>query len=224
MSILSVQNISKRYKFRDVVKGISLEIRSGEVVGLLGPNGAGKTTSIAKLASHFKEKGLKVVLASSDTFRAGSIEQLEKHAERLKLPVVRHQYGSDPAAVAFDAVASAKAKGADVVLIDSAGRLETDKNLMRELEKIVRVVKPDLKIYVGEALAGQSMLDQALKFDELLSLDGFILTKIDCDVKGGASISILFKIKKPIFFLGVGQEYKDLIAFSPKFILDRVIA
>jgi len=200
-----------------------LEGKKPFIVLFLGPNGAGKTTSIAKISHMLLQEGKKVVLASSDTFRAGSIEQLKVHADRLGVRIIKHQYGADPAAVAFDAVESAKAKGEDVVLIDSAGRQETNKNLMEELKKIVRVAKPDLKIYVGESYTGQALLQQASEFNEALDLDGFILTKIDTDPKGGTAISLLYKLKKPILFLGTGQEYGDLEVFEPEFIVNRIV-
>lgn len=189
----------------------------------LGPNGAGKTTSIAKIAFAFRERGMKAVLASADTFRAGSIEQLEKHAERIKCRIVKHSYGADPAAVAFDAVKAAEASKADAVLIDSAGRQETNKNLMQELKKIDRVVKPDLKIYVGEAFTGQALLQQAREFDKEVGIDAFILTKIDTDAKGGTAISLIYALKKPIIFIGTGQRYEDLVEFKPEFIIDRIV-
>ncbi len=194
------------------------------VILMLGPNGAGKTTTIAKLTHLMQKNGKKVVLASADTFRAGSIEQIEVHAKKLNARVIKHSYGSDPAAVAFDAVKAAEASKADIVLIDSAGRQETNKNLMQELQKINRVVKPDLKIFVGEALSGNALLEQATKFNQELGLDGFILTKIDTDAKGGTSISLLYKLDKPIFFVGIGQHYDDLVKFSPEFILKRIIS
>lgn len=189
----------------------------------LGPNGAGKTTSIAKLTWLLQSKGMKVIWAASDTFRAASIEQLEKHAKKLNVRVIKHQYGADPAAVAFDAVKAAQGKRIDVVLIDSAGRQETNSNLMGELQKIVRVVQPDLRLYVGEAFTGQSLLQQAKEYDKIVGVDAFILTKIDCDAKGGTTISLLYKLGKPILFVGVGQEYKDLKKFEPLFVLDKVI-
>lgn len=191
---------------------------------ILGSNGHGKTTTIAKLTKMLKEKGKEVILASADTFRAGSIEQLEEHGRRLGVRVVKHKYGSDPAAVAFDAKKAAESGKADIVLIDSAGRQETNVNLMNELKKIDRVINPDLKIFVGESLSGNTLLEQAKKFNEELHIDGFILTKIDCDTKGGTAISILYKLKKPILFLGVGQAYEDLIEFTPAFILDRIFS
>ena len=189
----------------------------------LGPNGAGKTTSMAKITKFLQDNNLKVIWAASDTFRAASIEQLEKHAEKLGVRVVKHNYCADPAAVAFDAVKAAEAKGIDAVLIDSAGRQETNKNLMEELKKIVRVIKPDLKIYVGESFTGQALLQQAEEYDKAIGIDGFILTKIDCDAKGGTTISLLYKLKKPVLFVGTGQEYKDLEKFRPEFVLDKIL-
>jgi fused signal recognition particle receptor len=207
----------------DILKEIREKKEKPYKILFLGPNGAGKTTSIAKLTKMLQEKGLKAIWAAGDTFRAASIEQLEKHAENLGVRVVKHQYGSDPAAVAFDAVKAAQSRKIDVVLIDSAGRQETNRNLMGELEKIVRVVKPDLKIYVGEAFTGQALLQQAMEYNKAVGLDGFILSKIDCDSKGGTTISLLYRLKKPILFVGTGQEYSDLEKFEPGFVLSRVI-
>ncbi len=189
---------------------------------LLGPNGSGKTTSIAKLTKFFENNKIQCIWSASDTFRAASIEQLEKHAEKLGIRVVKHNYGADPAAVAFDAIKAAEAKKIGVVLIDSAGRQETNKNLMEELKKIVRVAKPDLKIYVGESFTGQALLQQAEEYHKAIGIDGFILTKIDCDAKGGTTISLLYKLKKPILFVGTGQEYKDLEKFNPEFVLNKI--
>ncbi len=193
------------------------------VILFLGPNGAGKTTTIAKLGQLMQKRGKKVILAAADTFRAASIEQLELHAERLGIRLVKHTYGSDPTAVAFDAVKAGQAGGYDLVLIDSAGRQETNMNLVNELKKMDRVIKPDLKIFVGEALAGKSLLNQVMEFDKEIGLDGFILSKIDTDAKGGTAISLLHNLHKPILFVGTGQEYKDLSEFSPRFILDRIL-
>lgn len=189
----------------------------------IGPNGAGKTTSIAKLANYFLKKKKSVILAAGDTFRAAAIAQLEAHANRLGVKIVKQNYGADPAAVAFDAVKAAQAGKIDVVLIDTAGRQETNRNLVEEMKKIERVVKPDLKIYVGEAYTGQALLAQASEFDKAIGLDGFILTKIDTDAKGGTAISLLYTLKKPILFVGMGQGYDDLLEFTPKFIIDRII-
>ncbi len=193
------------------------------VIMFIGPNGAGKTTTISKFAYHYKKENKSVVLASGDTFRAGSIDQLEKHANAIGVKIIKQNYGSDPAAVAFDAVTSAKAGKIDYVFIDTAGRQENNINLMQELKKIKKVVSPNLTIYIGEAQAGQAIVDQVLGFDKEIGVDGVILTKIDTDPKGGVAISILNELKKPIFFVGTGQTYDDLKAFSPQFIIDRVV-
>ena len=193
------------------------------VILFLGLNGAGKTTSIAKLTYLLQKQGRTAIWAASDTFRAAAIEQLEKHAEKLNVRVIKHKYGADPAAVAFDAIAAANANKIDVVMIDSAGRQETNRNLMEELKKIVRVAKPDLKIFVGEALAGKALLQQAEEFEKAVGIDAFILAKIDTDTKGGTSISLLHKMKKPIAYIGTGQGYEDLIEFAPSYIIDRIV-
>ncbi len=189
----------------------------------LGPNGVGKTTTIAKLTYLLKQLNKTVLLASGDTFRAGSIEQLEQHANKLEVKIIKHKYGSDPAAVGYDAVKSAKAKGIDAVLIDSAGRQDTNKNLLEELKKMDRVIKPDLKIYVGEAFTGQALVTQAKEFNEKIPINAFILTKIDSDTKGGTAISLLHQLKKPILYIGTGQRYQDLTEFHPKYIINRII-
>ena len=192
------------------------------IIAFFGINGCGKTTSIAKLANYLKENGKSVVLAACDTFRAAAIQQLEEHANKLGVKMIKHDYGSDAAAVAFDAVKHAEKNGIDVVLIDTAGRLHSNTNLMAELEKIIRVTNPDLKIFVGESITGNDCIEQAKKFNELVKMDGAILTKADIDEKGGAPLSIAYTIKKPILFLGMGQEYKDFEVFNKKLILDRL--
>lgn len=207
----------------DLLQKIKAKKEKPYKILFLGPNGAGKTTSIAKLTYLLQSKNLKVIWAASDTFRAASIEQLEKHAEKLNVRVIKHQYGSDPAAVAFDAVKAAQSKRIDVVLIDSAGRQETNRNLMGELQKIERVIQPDLRLYVGEAFTGQALLHQAREYEKMVGIDGFILTKIDCDAKGGTTVSLLYKLGKPILFVGTGQEYRDLQGFEPEFVVSRVI-
>ena len=193
------------------------------IIMFVGPNGAGKTTTIARFAYMYKQLKKSVVFASSDTFRAGAIDQLEIHAQRLGVRVVKQNYNSDPAAVAFDAVTSARANKIDVVLIDTAGRQETNINLMQELQKIKRVVKPHLTIYVGESQSGQAIVDQIRNFDKDIGLTGVVLTKIDTDPKGGVAISILNELKKPIFYLGTGQEYENLEKFSPEYIIERIV-
>lgn len=180
----------------------------------LGINGTGKTTTIAKMGKLLKDKGLSVVLGGADTHRAGAIEQLKEHAQRLSLKIISQSYGSDPAAVARDAVLYAQSHRIDVVLIDTAGRMQTSKNLMEELAKIINVVNPDLKVFVGDALAGSDAISQANEFSRYTDFDGVILTKIDADAKGGAALSIINGSRKPIIFLGIGQDYENLIPFD----------
>jgi len=182
----------------------------------VGINGTGKTTSIAKVARFLMKKGYSVVLSGSDTYRAGSIEQLEEHAKMLGVRMIKHKYGSDPAAVAYDAISHAQSRGVNVVLIDTAGRIQTDRNLMSELTKIKRVVNPDLTVLVVDALIGNDAVMQAEEFHKSVSIDGTILTKVDADVKGGASLSVAHVTGKPIIFIGVGQNYEDLEAFEPE--------
>src|SRR3989338_9127907 len=189
------------------------------VIVFFGINGSGKTTSIAKVAYILKEKGLKCVLAAADTFRAAAIQQLEIHGKKLDIKVIKHDYGSDPAAVAFDAIKHAESKGLDVVLVDTAGRMHSNMDLVREMEKIVRVSKPDLKIFVGEAITGNDCIEQASIFNSAIGIDGIILTKQDIDEKGGASVSISYITKKPIIYLGVGQRLQDLIKFEKEKII-----
>ena len=193
------------------------------VIMFLGPNGAGKTTSIAKLTYYLQKQGLSSIWAAADTFRSGAIDQLQIHADKLNVKMIKHQYGADPAAVAFDAIKSANANNTNVVMIDTAGRQETNKNLMEELKKIERIAKPDLKIYVGESYTGQSLVEMSAEFNNAVGIDGFILTKIDTDAKGGTAISLTYKIKKPILFVGTGQEYEDFEEFDTKFILNRIL-
>lgn len=198
--------------------------RAGEPVKLLfvGPNGHGKTTTIAKLGYRLKREGLSVVLAAADTWRAGAFEQLKQHASNIGADIVGRGYGADPAAVAFDAVAYARKRNKDVVLIDTAGRLQTDVDLMEELGKITRVVKPDFKIFVGDALTGNDALYQAVTFNQYIGIDGGILTKFDADAKGGAAISFVYAIEKPVLYVGTGQRYEDLQPFSVDWFLARI--
>ena len=186
------------------------------VIVFVGINGTGKTTSIAKVAKLLMKNGYSVILACSDTYRAGSIEQLEEHAKRLGVRMIKHKYGADPAAVAYDAIAHAKAHGASVVLIDTAGRIQTNKNLMNELGKIKRVISPDLTILTVDALTGNDAVMQAEEFHKSVGIDGTILTKVDADVKGGAALSVTYVTEKPIVFIGTGQKYEDLEEFSPE--------
>ncbi|MDA4116193.1 MAG: signal recognition particle-docking protein FtsY [Thaumarchaeota archaeon] len=189
----------------------------------LGINGTGKTTTVAKFANYMKKSGFSVVIAAGDTHRAGAIEQVTEHANRISAKVVAQRYGADPAAVARDGVLYAKAHHVDVVLIDSAGRMQTNQNLMEEMSKIVRVVTPDLKIFIGDSLAGNDAVSQAELFSKYTGFDGAILTKVDADSKGGAALSITFTTKRPILFLGVGQSYDDLKRFDAKAFADSLV-
>ncbi len=189
----------------------------------LGPNGAGKTTTIAKIAYHFKSKGIGNVLSASDTFRAAAIEQIEHHAKRLGVPVIKSSYGADPASIAFDSIAYARAHGIDLVLIDSAGRQETNKSLINEIQKMVRVSKPDLTIFVGESTAGNQIAEQIKEFNKFVKVDGIILTKLDCDAKGGGALSISHATGIPILFFGVGEGYDALIPYDANYIVDAIL-
>jgi fused signal recognition particle receptor len=193
------------------------------VILFVGVNGTGKTTTLAKVANLYKKNGFSIVMAASDTFRAGSIEQLELHAQRLGIRVIKQDYGSDAAAVAYDAVAHAKARHIDVVLIDTAGRMQNNKNLLAEMQKIARVAEPDLKLFVGDALTGNDALSQAKEFNDAIAIDGSILTKIDADPSGGAALSITHVTGKPIVYVGTGQGYDDLQRFDPEWFARRLI-
>ena len=194
------------------------------VVMFVGINGTGKTTTIGKLANYYLKKGYTPVIAASDTFRAGAIEQVTHHADNVGVKIIKHQKGSDPAAVAFDAVEHAKAQGKELVLIDTAGSMQTNTNLMDEMKKIKRVSNPDLVIFVGDALTGNDATQQAVKFNEAIDIDGVILTKADADSKGGASLSIGYVIKKPIMFLGVGQGYDDIKEYDSEWMLNQLFS
>lgn len=189
----------------------------------VGVNGVGKTTSMAKVAKWLQGKGLSCVFAASDTFRAASIEQLEAHADKLGIKLIKHDYGADPAAVAFDAVKHAQAKAIDVVLIDTAGRQHANVDLMAELQKVKRVVKPHLTILVVDALTGNDAVEQAKMFNEKIGIDGSILAKVDTDEKGGALVSVAYTTSKPIIFLGTGQRYEDLQEFNSKEIVEKIV-
>lgn len=192
------------------------------IISVIGINGAGKTTAIAKLTHRLQKEGFSIVWAASDTFRAAAIQQLEEHANKLGVKMIKHDYNSDPAAVAFDAVKHAKAKNLNVVMIDTAGRMHSNDNLMQELRKLIKVNKPDMKIYVGESITGNDCVEQAKIYDEQIGIDGIILTKADTDEKGGAAISISHVTGRPILFLGTGQTYDDLEPFDKHKIMESL--
>ena len=210
------------YNYTPILTQIKQSQKKPFIIAFFGINGAGKTTSIAKLTHYLQKNNLTVVLAACDTFRAAAIQQLEEHAVKLHTKIIKHDYGSDAAAVAYDAIKYAQKNNNDVVLIDTAGRLHSNTNLMAELEKIIRTTKPDLKIFVGESITGNDCIEQAREFNNLVQMDGAILTKADIDEKGGAPISISYIIKKPIFFLGTGQTYDDFIEFNKEKILESL--
>lgn len=192
------------------------------VIAFIGVNGSGKTTTLAKVANMFQENSKSVVIAAADTFRAAAIDQLQSHANVLGIKLISQGYGADPAAVAYDAIEHAKAKDIDVVMIDTAGRLHSNTNLMAELEKVIRVAKPDLKIFIGESITGNDCVEQAEQFNEKVGIDAIILSKADIDEKGGAAISVSYVTKKPILYLGTGQSYGNLEIFDKERILRTI--
>ncbi|MHB1830684.1 MAG: signal recognition particle-docking protein FtsY, partial [Candidatus Micrarchaeaceae archaeon] len=222
-SIISV--LSKRAEV-DLIKEINERKARNELpykILFLGPNGAGKTTTMAKIANLLLSNNITCVLSASDTFRAAAIEQTAYHAAKLGINVIKGTYGADPASVAFDAIAHAKAHNTMAVLIDSAGRQETNKSLVEELKKMVRVTKPDLKIFVGEGISGNALLEQVKILNQAVGLDGIILTKLDVDAKGGNTLSILSDTTVPILFFGTGEGYNDIMRYDPSFIVDNIL-
>ena len=215
--------LSKAYVDKNLIDEVLN--RSGEPIKIVffGVNGVGKTTTIAKFAYMFRKAGVTPVIAAADTYRAGAQEQLRVHAEKIRVPFIGSRYGADPAAVAYDAVEYAKARGYRVVLIDTAGRMHTDSSLMEELRKVVRVIKPDYKILVVDALTGNDAVEQARFFEEAVGVDYIVLTKVDADVKGGTAISLAYAIGKPILYVGVGQKYEDLEKFDPRSIVEKIL-
>jgi fused signal recognition particle receptor len=209
----------------DLLENIREKKKVGEPYAILflGINGTGKTTTISKVARYLKNNDITVVCAAGDTHRPGAIEQLTEHADRLSMKVVSQRYGADPAAVGRDGILYAKAHHVDCLLIDSAGRMQTNQNLMEEMSKIARVVKPDFKMFIADALTGNDAVSQAELFNQHVGFDGVILTKADADVRGGAALSIVYSTKKPILFLGVGQGYDDLVPFDTRKFLDSLL-
>ncbi|HMD78413.1 MAG TPA: signal recognition particle-docking protein FtsY [Nitrososphaerales archaeon] len=209
----------------NLIENIKEKRKTGEPYSILflGINGTGKTTSVAKVANLVKKNGFSVVVAAGDTHRPGAIEQLTEHADRLSVKTVSQRYGADPAAVGRDGILYAKSHHTDCLLIDSAGRMQTNQNLMEEMSKIVRVVKPDFRMFVADALTGNDAVSQAELFNQHVGFDGAILTKADADVRGGAALSIVYSTGKPVLYLGVGQGYGDLELFDSQKFLDSLL-
>ena len=189
---------------------------------ILGVNGTGKTTTIAKICRLLEKENLSLVVAAADTFRAAAVEQLDEHAKSVGFKLIKHIGGSDPAAVAFDAISHAKAKNLDVVIIDTAGRMPNNNNLMQELAKVERVSKSDFNIFVGDSISGNDLIEQIELFDKIVGINGLILTKTDTDERPGSVVTAAYSIEKPIYFLGVGQGYDDLVVFNPKDISEKL--
>ncbi|MFW9867901.1 MAG: signal recognition particle-docking protein FtsY [Candidatus Thorarchaeota archaeon] len=207
----------------DLLEEIKKKESEPYVIVFLGVNGTGKTTTMAKIAHFLKKNGFSIVAAAADTFRAAAIEQLSYHMDKVGIKVIKHNYKSDPASVAYDAIEHAKAKNIDVVLVDTAGRQVSDKNLMREITKICKVAQPDCKIFIGDSLAANDALYQAREFDKHVGIDANILTKLDADAKGGSALSISYETKKPILFFGTGQNYENLEAFNRDLFLSNIL-
>lgn len=221
----SIESVLQGEERIDVLEMVADSRSNGETFSIMfvGINGTGKTTTIAKMAKLFMNHGYSVILASGDTYRAGAIEQLEEHARRLGVRVIKHQYGSDAAAVAYDAVEHARAREVDVVLIDTAGRMQTNRNLMDELRKVKRVVQPNMTIMILDSLIGNDATEQAMTFNKQVGFDAAILTKVDADAKGGSSLSVSYLTKKPVLYVGVGQDYDDLQPFNPEWFAERLL-
>jgi len=210
----------------DITDKIKQKISLGEVpvrILFLGPNGTGKTTTMGKIAMMLKKQGIMSLFSASDTFRAAAIEQTEHHARALGIPVIKSSYGADPASVAFDAIAYAKAHAIPVVLIDTAGRQETNKNLVNEMMKMVRISKPDITLFIGESTAGNALAGQIQEFSKHMNIDGIVLTKLDCDAKGGNAVSIAHTTGIPVLFFGIGESYDALVSYTPKFVVDSIL-
>lgn len=212
---------SKEAHFDEIINEF-LEEKKPVVIMMLGVNGTGKTTSIGKVIKHFQKQDKSVVVAAADTFRAAAVEQIQEHCDNLGVKCVKHKHGSDPAAVCYDAIEHAKAKNLDIVLIDTAGRMPNNSNLMNELKKIKRVSHTDMILFIGDSVSGNDLLDQIELFDEGLGISGVILTKVDTDERPGSVVTTAYSIDSPIFFLGTGQTYEDLVKFDSKYVAEQL--
>jgi fused signal recognition particle receptor len=221
----SLESVLKGSDEIDLIEMAQKARSKGEpfIIMFVGINGTGKTTTIAKITKLFQKNDYSVVLASGDTYRAGAIEQLEEHGRRLGVRVIKHKYGSDAAAVGYDAVQHARAQNIDAVLIDTAGRMQTNRNLMDELSKMKKVIKPNLTIMILDSLIGNDATEQAMTFNERIGFDAAILTKVDADAKGGSSLSVSYLTGKPVIYVGVGQGYDDLQAFNVNWMAEKLL-
>ena len=219
-SLISVFQYKADWKENDISPYVEM---------IIGVNGAGKTTTISKLAYKYKQEGKSVILGAGDTFRAAAIEQLSRWATKLDIPIVATQQGHDPSAVVFDTIASAKAKNYDHVIIDTAGRLHTQTNLSEELKKMIRVAEkalpgaPHRKMLILDGTQGSSSINQAQAFDKMIGIDGIIITKLDGTAKGGSVLSIADELKMPIFYIGTGEQPKDLISFKANEYINTIL-
>jgi len=206
----------------DLIEKIKSSEKKPYVILFCGINGTGKTTTIAKFAYMLKKQKISCILGAGDTFRAASIEQLKKHGEQIGVKVIAHEYGSDPAAVGFDTIKYAEKNKIDCVIIDTAGRMHTATNLLKEMEKIKRVCKPDLTIFTGESITGNDATEQVKAFNNTIGIDAIILSKADIDEKGGTALSVGYTTGKPILYLGTGQNYADIEQFDKKKFIEKL--
>ncbi|WP_232616551.1 signal recognition particle-docking protein FtsY [Sulfurisphaera tokodaii] len=220
----SIEEILTKNQRIDLIEEIRKRNKKPYVIVFFGVNGVGKTTTIAKVAYLLKKNKISCIISASDTFRAAAQEQLAYHASKLEIPIVKGKYGADPASVAFDAINSAKSRNIDVVLIDTAGRMHIDEDLVSELKRIVKIAKPDLRILVLDSLAGNDALEQAKYFENNVGYDAVILTKVDADAKGGVILSLAYELNKPVIYLGVGQDYDSLIPFDAEWFIKRLFS
>ncbi|MBU4437159.1 MAG: signal recognition particle-docking protein FtsY [Candidatus Altiarchaeota archaeon] len=219
-TLIDILAPEKEIKFLELIRNSPKPVK----ILFLGVNGTGKTTTMAKAAKYLMDNGFSIIFAAGDTFRAGAIEQLEKHAHNLGVKVIKHSKGADSAAVIYDAIEHATSKNIDVVMADTAGRMHTNINLMDEMKKVCRVNSPDLKIFVGDALTGNDAVEQAREFNKGVGIDAVILTKMDSDAKGGSALSIVHETKKPIILVGMGQSYGDLKEFDVNWFVDEIMS